>query len=636
MEIAKKRFAEITGLFVFTVYLFTLAPGVVEIDSGELATAQIILGIAHPTGYPLFTILGYLWSLLPLPFSPVYQANLLAALFTAGSVLFFVKSSRMILDNLAPIGKPARKGKKKKETKEPNDKLFNEEEKISVSVFAGLLLAFSVTFWKQSASVEVYSLHLLLINAIIFFLLKAFFDDDKENDIKGWLFFAAALALGFTNHMTTILILPGTAFLYFSKEKFSGKSFKQIGLMLSAFVPLLALIYAYLPLRAAQNPLLNWGNPFNFENFMRHVSGSQYRVWLFSSSDAAKKHFVEFFQNLPGEFAFVGLIPVLAGFWFFFNRQKKIFYFILIVFLTTVLYSINYDIHDLETYFLLAFISLAFFALGGFSLLFRISKNIKLNALFAAVLIAVVLFINFPKADRSETYIYEDYTKSILSSVPKNSVVLSYQWDYWVSPSYYERFVENFRRDVRVVDKELLRRSWYYNQLESEYPGVLAEIKNDVKGFLKAVQPFERNENYNSELLEKYYKRIMAGIVTAEYDKRDSFIGPELFENEMRRGEFLLPEGFTVAPYSFLYKVVKGKDYVPEPDMKYKIRFPENIDNYAGVIKRTIYTTRLNRVIYEAQHGYKKRAEEILREIKGMFPNQTIDPRIIQMINGIK
>jgi len=64
----KKYYAVLTGLVVFIVYVTTLAPSVVEIDSGELATVQVLLGIAHPTGYPLFTLLGHLFSLLPFHF----------------------------------------------------------------------------------------------------------------------------------------------------------------------------------------------------------------------------------------------------------------------------------------------------------------------------------------------------------------------------------------------------------------------------------------------------------------------------------------------------------------------------------------------------------------------------------------
>jgi hypothetical protein len=55
----------LSGLILFIIYLITLAPSVVQIDAGELAAVQATLGIAHPTGYPLFTIIGFLFSKLP-------------------------------------------------------------------------------------------------------------------------------------------------------------------------------------------------------------------------------------------------------------------------------------------------------------------------------------------------------------------------------------------------------------------------------------------------------------------------------------------------------------------------------------------------------------------------------------------
>ena len=74
-EFFRKYYSLITVLFVAEGYLFTIAPGVVQIDSGELATVQATLGIAHPTGYPLFTLIGYLFLKLPLPFTKIFQAN---------------------------------------------------------------------------------------------------------------------------------------------------------------------------------------------------------------------------------------------------------------------------------------------------------------------------------------------------------------------------------------------------------------------------------------------------------------------------------------------------------------------------------------------------------------------------------
>ncbi len=304
---AKKYFYVITGLFVFIIYLFTLAPSVVQIDSGELAAVQATLGIAHPTGYPLFTIIGYIFSLIPLPFTKIYQLNLLAAVFCSAGIAVFVYTAKLLLDNLnsfSPTKVKIEKTKKdKKKTKKGNTKkegqetVLTETVKYIIAIAGGLILAFSETYWLQSTSVEVYSLHILLMNIIILYLVKAFMYVEKENDktnLKLWLIFSAFLALGFTNHMTTLLIIPGVAYLFFTKNKFSKAGFKKIFVMLAVFFPILFLIYSYLPVRAAQNPILNWGNPTDFENLIRHITGKQYQVWLFrfiSSSKTAAHSF---------------------------------------------------------------------------------------------------------------------------------------------------------------------------------------------------------------------------------------------------------------------------------------------------------------------------------------------------------
>ena len=96
MKYLQKYYYILTGFISFVLYLLTIAPSVIQIDTGELAAVQCTLGIAHPTGYPLFTILGYVFSLLPLPVTKIFQMNLLAALYCSAavsSVYFYSKNS---------------------------------------------------------------------------------------------------------------------------------------------------------------------------------------------------------------------------------------------------------------------------------------------------------------------------------------------------------------------------------------------------------------------------------------------------------------------------------------------------------------------------------------------------------------
>ncbi len=638
IEAVKKYYYLLTGLLVFIIYLFTLAPSVTQIDSGELATVQAILGIAHPTGYPLFTITGHLFSLIPLPFSTIYQLNLLAALYCSAGVAVFVYTAKLLLDNIDSFKtktqpekpkKTAQKKAKKEKTKKievTSSQVINETVKYIAAVSAGIMLALSRTFWSQSTSTEVYSLHILLINLIILFLVKAYLagNDDESGKLKPWSIFAGLLALGFTNHMTTLMIIPGVAYLFFDKYGLSANSFKKIGLMLLVFFPVLILVYLYLPLRASQSPALNWGNPIDFERFIRHVTGKQYQVWLFSSTEAAIKQLKYFIETLPGQY-YLSLIVSAIGIFVSFKLAKKLFVFLMITFLFTVFYSINYEIHDIDTYFLLAYISLAFFAMFGvIKTITFIQRKREKYALPAAIVVIVILaqtYFNFGKVNQSNVYTFEDYTKSILSSVPENSVIFSYQWDYFVSASYYFRLVENFRKDVVVVDKELLRRSWYLDQLNKNYPFLFKGMQKTVNEFKEALKPFERGENYNPQLLEMLYRRLMTELVATNVKERAFYVAPELFESEMQRKEFMLPNGYALVPDLFLFKVVNEDTYSPVKLADFKLRLPDNRNYYINMIEQFTGAMLARRAVYEMQKGNKDKANFYLKKIKDELPD---------------
>jgi len=617
---------------IFIIFLITLAPTVIQIDAGELAAVQTKLGIAHPTGYPLFTILGYLFLLIPLPFTKILMANLVAATWCSLAVFFFYKTAALVMNNQSNF-KPsiekakAKKSKEIKKEKSQPEKTETQGFKLLIAIIsAGFVLALSKTFWFQSTSVEVYSLHLFLISLIIFFLLKAYLKEG--NDLKVWLIFAAVLALGFTNHMTTLLILPSTTYLYFVKNKFNKKSFKKIGLMLTIFFPILILVYSYLPIRAGQNPVINWGNPIDMESILRHISGKQYQVWLFSSMDAAKKQFVYFFNNLPTEFATVSLLFVIIGIFVSFLRAKRFFVFNIITFLSCLLYSINYDIIDIDAYFLLAYISLAFFAVFGILRLLEWFQQHKMTLALSSGIIflfcAVQFYINYDKVNQGSVYVFEDYSKALINSTEKNSIIFSYQWDFFISESYYFRNVEGFRTDVTIIDKELLRRSWYFNQLRNNYPKIISKVEGDIQPFLAALKPFERSENFDSNLLESLYQNLMNRLVTTNFDDHPYYIGPELFDNEMRNGQWTLPQGYYLVPDIFLFKVVRTNDYVHAADPNFTIRIPERNIYYYNFIENTVCGMLVRRAMYELKFDKIDRAKLYINKIKKDFPDYQI------------
>lgn len=642
----KKSYGVLAGMLVFLLYLFTLAPTVVQLDAGELTTVQALLGIAHPTGYPLFTMLGHLFLKIPLPFSIVYRANLLAALYTAGSVSIFIYAVKLVLDNIAVFKLKEKEREKRKSGKKekkvanvvlPKRIIIPELMKYLSALFGGLFLAASKTFWMQSASVEVYSLHLLLISIIIFTLLLAFVKSNITEAPKHhhWFFLAIALAFGFANHMTTLLILPAVAYLYFITFGFNIASFKRIGLMLLIFFPLLILFYAYLPIRAAQNPALNWGNPLDLERILRHISGKQYQVWLFSSAEAAKKQLAYFVENFPFEFN-IGLILTFIGFFAAFIHGKKFFLFTLITFLSTVLYSINYDINDIDSYFLLAYIAVAFFISFGVLQIFLLLKDRHLGYSLPIPLLIIFLviqsYITFGKVDQHDVYLFEDYPKAALQSCTKDALVISYQWDFLVSPAYYIQQIDSFRRDVHIIDKELLRRSWYFNQLNKNHSEIISGVLPTVNQFKEALVPFEREGQFDPVLLENLYQNLLKGLIETNIDKREVYLGAELVMNEMQKGEFKLPEGYTLVPDIFFFKVVKTNKYVPADDPVFHLRIPKQNNYYVNFVADMTGSMLVRRALYEMQFDNRARAKVYIKKLKAELPDFAIPQGLAEVI----
>jgi hypothetical protein len=642
-------FGLIAGIIILVVYQFTLAPSVLQIDTGELATVQAILGIAHPTGYPLFSIFGYLWTLLPINGTTIYKLNLLAAVWCAGGIVFFVYTIKLILSNIDVFVSSKKENKpnvsnKKKKVK--NQKTEIESAKITINIsefviyfsaiFSGIILAFSKTYWMQSTSVEVYSLHIFFLGMILLVLTTAFIYSLKYSDHKYWFLLAIALAFGFANHMTTLLVLPATAYLYFLAFGFNKSSILRIVKMLIIFFPLLVLFYSYLPLRAAQNPLLNWGNPIDMERILRHISGKQYQVWLFSSFDSAKKQLLFFLNNLPGELT-INLILSFIGIVFSFLKARRFFVFTFVLLLSTVLYSINYDIVDIDTYFILAYFALAMFAALGIVLVFDWLRLKHLDNKLAAILLFVFVGVHtgltFNKVNQSDIYVFEDYTKEILASSDNKAIIFSYQWDYFLSASYYFQYVENLRKDLVIIDKELLRRSWYYNQLENSHPGIISSLEPTVNQFLQALKPFERSEEFKPQLLENLFQKIMTDLVAVNYDKRTFYIAPEVFENEMQKGQFVLPEGYTLVPDIFFFKVNKGNEYLPANDPEFSIRFPKKRNYYHNTIEKLVGGMLVRRALYEMQFNKVERAKVYIKKLKKDFPDYPIPQGLSEVIN---
>lgn len=223
------------------------------------------------------------------------------------------------------------------------------------------------------------------------------------------------------------------------------------------------VFYLYLPLRASQTPTLNYGDPSTLNNFITHIFGKHLHERVFSSSNAfidnLTKFFNIFFLDLSNNKISLGdfnlaIALILLGIFTGFAHFKKFSGFLSFNIITTLAITLDYNIFDIESYFLLISVCFSFFAIMGIlSLAIFLHQN-KVKQIFLILILSLFVilevFQNFNKVDRSKTYIFEDYTKALLNSVEPNAIIFTYQWDL-TSSAYYFQNVKNFRKDVAII-----------------------------------------------------------------------------------------------------------------------------------------------------------------------------------------
>jgi hypothetical protein len=526
------------GVISFCVYLTTMCRSVGFTDSGELATVICTLGIAHPTGYPLFTLLGKCWMMIPAPLEEIFQLNIFAALLTAIAVGVFFKATLILRRSELVFQVRNRK------RKEPNDRRF-----ILASTIASLVLGFSTTFWSQSTAIEVYPLHLVLIILSTLLFVGGLEEQLNQSQVlsRKLILFAFVLGLSFSNHMTTILLAPGFLWLYFRLFGFGKESFRRI-LNIAPFFLFGLSIYLYMPIRSSGNPLLDWGHPATLERFFWHVSGKQFRVWMFSGWSVVQKQLSYFVDNFTSEFHLAVIACIVIGMFELFRRSRRMFIFLAFLFLTTIVYAVNYDIFDIGSYFLLSYIVIGWIAAYGIDFLFDwISDKQSWMKAMAVVILTVLPIVqimnNWNGVDETKNVLPQQFVWNAFSHFETNAVVVASQWDYFLSPSLYYQFIRNERHDITIIDKSLLQnRSWYFIQLQRQSPKLMERIKPSANLFLEELDKFEHDIPFNFNIIQSCWQNLLNEIVEKSIPDRPVYIDARI-DREFSSGYYRTPAG---------------------------------------------------------------------------------------------
>ena len=222
----------LVGIGAFLLYAYTAAPGIVTFfdDTLEFQTVAPTFGIAHPTGYPLYTIVGGLWTRL-LPFGTwAGRLNLFSALCAAITVgLLVAVGSRLC---------PQRNGA-------PN---------LWAGGAAAVTYALGPVWWSQATVAEVYPLHGCFVAAILATTIGI--NQTWQNGAMSPRFnrrmtlLCLLFGLGLAHHRTILLLAPPVAlYLLWSVSGIwrPHRTWWRWGAAL--LLPL--ILYLYIPLRAA-------------------------------------------------------------------------------------------------------------------------------------------------------------------------------------------------------------------------------------------------------------------------------------------------------------------------------------------------------------------------------------------------
>ncbi len=578
----------------FAVYIFTLSPTVGLIDSGELAAGCYLLNVLHPTGYPLYTMLGRLASLVPVGMVVNRVAALSALLAAFGVGLLLLLGLRLRVSR-------------------------------AVAGASALLLGFSFPVWAVAVDVEVYSLTFVLV-----LLLWLAVESCERGGSLLVLTYFAGLAL--TNHMSASSTVLGVALAVVLSEvqrtKYKGQTaegrirFRHLSLLLCTFL-LGVSPYLFLVLRARAGPLLAWGNPYNLERFWWHVTGKQYQVWMFSQS------FGEVLHNagrgavlLARSFVYVLVPVVFYGAVRLFRQRRNLAVGLAVSAVVAFAYAVNYSIPDIESYYLPCLAALAVFGMVGLDGFMTIVERRLSTADWPGIRHSKVvirqfpwlagvaaLLLNFSAAGKRGDYVAYDHAVNTLASAGQNATIITDWWDVY-SPVFYLQHVEQVRPDVCIIDKELVRRSWYFNYLFRVYPWLVERSRPEIESYRQYLDEFEQGRLKEPAEIQRRYIALLESFITGSperpaYTTYDADAG--LDARQMLPAERRVPVG--------LLFQIRRDTVLPEFDYtRFVVRLPrQGLDMRARAVLERYRYFLMRRARALASSGRQSEVEPLVR-----------------------
>ncbi|XP_077774750.1 protein O-mannosyl-transferase TMEM260 isoform X3 [Podarcis muralis] len=427
------------GAGVAALYVAALPLSVPGGDSGELITAAYELGVAHPPGYPLFTLLAKL-AIELLPFGSVaFRVNLLCAVLGAAAAPFFFYTVARL------SGKHA------------------------AGIFAVGMFSFSRLTWQWSITAEVFSLNSLFVGLLMALCVR--FREAATAKERSKICKAGAFCCGLSlcNQHTIVVYVICVALWVFScllreRELTPGHMLKLTFCFLAGCLP-----YLYLPASSYLNKARwTWGDQTTLKGFTTHLLREEYGTFNLAKLENGSSMAAILLPKVEKPNLVWLFTSMLLAYSFFFAWRA------------------NLDISKplfkgvVERFWMQSNAVVAVLAGLGFSSLFSFAEGLAGNSrvlrclewLLAAVLVTGQIYSNYSICDQSRNYVVDRFARNLLSSMPPDAIVLL-RGDLPGNSLRYLHYCEGVRPDVTLVDQEMMTYHWYLLKMSKHLPGVI-------------------------------------------------------------------------------------------------------------------------------------------------------------------
>ena len=446
--------AGVVVVFAFGIYLRTLLPSIGFWDTAEAQTVPHTLSIFHPTGFPTYTMLGWLWSQIPIG-EVAYRMNLLSA------VCLSLASGLVVLISA---------------------QLMDERHRLLVAVsagIAGLAFAFADEPWQNAVRADVHALHIFLAGLIIWLLLCWGAAERSGARRPGRWLAAAALTFGISmgNHPLTGLLALGIAPWLFIVDPGFWRRWKLI-LACAGLLALGLLTYLYIPIRALTppEPPLFYARPTTLERMKYLIFAEQFHG-LFDNFqnpfDFLGLKWQKAEDVLASQFIGPGWLVVAMGAATLAVRRLGAFVLLGLIMAGDVFYALNFQDGDIDRYYMtsvlvacvLLGVAVAFLASTCARAVAEATRRASgrvgrrraahiagvLVVGLAAIFPATALVTGYDGHDLSHNRDADRWVQRVYDALPQNAVVISW-WSY-STPLWYHRWIDGDRPDVKIIDE---------------------------------------------------------------------------------------------------------------------------------------------------------------------------------------